>query len=257
MGSALVGNGNASTISILDPSVGADEADLVVPVPGSATKVGGVHVVGGREDALSVVKVITLEASGTISIFGMRSTVVRDRHADFISVEDPLFRAGEADLVVPVPGGASRVSGFHVIRGREDASSVDEVVSLEAGEAVTVLGVSGALVSNGNTSAVGILEPVLGASKADLIFPVPSGTSEVGRSGVVGGREDASSVDEVVSLEAGSAISVLCMSGALIRDSGADSVSILDPSVRADEADLSTPVPGSTSEIDGFHVVRG
>ena len=80
--------------------------------------------------------------------------------------------------------------------------STEEVVSLVASGTVTVLGVRGALVSNGNASTVGILEPVLGAGKADLIVPVPSGTSEVGRSGVVGGREDASSVDEVVSLEA-------------------------------------------------------
>ena len=183
----MVGNGNASTISILDPSVGADEADLVVPVPGSATKVGGVHVVGGREDTLSVVKVITLEASGTISIFGMRSTVVRDRHADFISVEDPLFRAGEADLVVPVPGGASEVSRLLVVISREDADSIDQVVSLEAGEAVTIIGMRGALVRNGNTNIISIEDPLVRASEADLVEPVPSSASSISGLGVVEG----------------------------------------------------------------------
>ena len=39
--------------------------------------------------------------------------------------------------------------------------STEEVVSLVASGTVTVLGVSGTLVSNGNASAVGILEPVL------------------------------------------------------------------------------------------------
>ena len=187
MGSTLVGNGNASTISILDPSVGADEADLVVPVPGSATKVGGVHVVGGREDALSVVKVITLEASGTISILGMRSTVVRDGHADIVSVEDPLLRADEADLVVPVPGGASEVSRLLVVISREDTSSVNEVVSLEAGEAVTIIGMRGALVRNGNTNVVGIEDPLVRASEADLVEPVPSSASGINGLGVVEG----------------------------------------------------------------------
>ena len=90
-----------------------------------------------------------------------------------------------------------------------------------------------------------------------MIFPVPSGTSEVGRSGVVGGREDASSVDEVIAFVAGKTVSIISMGSAVIRDSDASTISIEDPVLGASQADLISPVPGSTSEIDGFHVVRG
>ncbi len=37
VGGALVRNGNAGFIGIEDPSIGASKANLVVPVPGSAT----------------------------------------------------------------------------------------------------------------------------------------------------------------------------------------------------------------------------
>ena len=113
------------------------------------------------------------------------------------------------------------------------------------------------MVSNGNASAVGILEPVLGAGKADLIFPVPSGASEVGRSGVVGGREDASSVDEVVSFVAGKTVSIIGMGSAVIRDSDASTISIEDPVLGASQADLVIPIPGGASRVGGFHVVSG
>ena len=113
------------------------------------------------------------------------------------------------------------------------------------------------MVSNGNASAVGILEPVLGAGKADLIFPVPSGTSEVGRSGVVGGREDASSVDEVIAFVAGKTVSIISMGSAVIRDSDASTISIEDPVLGASQADLVIPIPGGASRVGGFHVVSG
>ena len=158
-------------------------------------------------------------------------------------------------MVEPVPNSASSVSGLGFVESREKALSALEVVALIASGTITVFSVFFTLVSNGYAGTGGTLEPVFGAGEADFVVPVPSGASEVGRSGVVGGREDASSLDEVVSLETSEAVSVFGVSGALIRDSDASSVSILEPSVGAGEADLVGPVPGSTSEIDGFHVV--
>ena len=58
--------------------------------------------------------------------------MVGDGNANFVSIEDPVFGAGEADLVVPVPGGASGVGGLGIVEVREDTLSFLEVVSLEA-----------------------------------------------------------------------------------------------------------------------------
>ena len=58
--------------------------------------------------------------------------MVGDGNADFVSIEDPVFGAGKADLVVPVPGGASGVGGLGVVEVREDALSFLEVISLVA-----------------------------------------------------------------------------------------------------------------------------
>ena len=58
--------------------------------------------------------------------------MVGDGNANFVSIEDPVFGAGEADLVVPVPGGASGVGGLGIVEVREDALSFLQVVSLVA-----------------------------------------------------------------------------------------------------------------------------
>ena len=187
----------------------------------------------------------------------MGNTMVRDSNADTVSVEDPLVRASKADLVVPIPGGATSIRRLGIIESRENAGTFNKVVSLEAGQAVTVLSVRGALVRNGNANFVSIEDPIFRAGEANLVVPIPSSTSGVGRLSIVGFSEDASSFDEVVSLETGKTVTVLGMSGALIRDSNADTVSIEDPLVRASKADLVEPVPGSASSVSGLGVVEG
>ena len=62
----------------------------------------------------------------------MRFALIRDGNANFVSIEDPVFGAGEADLVVPVPGGASGVGGLGIVEVREDTDSVFQVISLVA-----------------------------------------------------------------------------------------------------------------------------
>ena len=59
----------------------------------------------------------------------MSLALVGDGHADLVSIEGPVLGAGEADLVVPVPGGASRVSGLGVVEVREEALSILKIVS--------------------------------------------------------------------------------------------------------------------------------
>ena len=99
-----------------DPSFGASQADLVVPVPGGASRVSGLGVVEVREKTESVGEVIALEAFSAVTVHGMSLALVGDRHADLVGVEGPVLGAGEADLVVPVPGGASEISGLGVVR---------------------------------------------------------------------------------------------------------------------------------------------
>ncbi len=90
MRSTKIRNGHANFFSVEDPTLGAGEADLVVPVPGSAARVGRLGVVGVRENAFSFLEVITLEASGAISVVSVGFALVRNRNTNAVSVEDPL-----------------------------------------------------------------------------------------------------------------------------------------------------------------------
>ena len=70
--------------------------------------------------------------------------MIRNGNALTVSILDPVLGAGKADLVVPVPGGASGVRRLSVVPFGENAGTSNKVVSLEAGQAVTVFGVRGA-----------------------------------------------------------------------------------------------------------------
>jgi hypothetical protein len=102
-------------------------------------------------------------------------------------------------LVVPVPGGASGVRGLGVVGFREEALAVAQVVTLEARSAVSIISVSLALVGNGDTDAVRVEDPAVGAGKTFLVVPVPGSTSQVRRLGIIRVREDAFSFLEVIS----------------------------------------------------------
>jgi hypothetical protein len=67
----------------------------------------------------------------------------------------------KADLVVPVPGGASGVSGLGTVESSEDTGSVLEVVSLEASEAKASGVGSLALITDGDAHFLGVEDPVL------------------------------------------------------------------------------------------------
>ena len=111
------------------------------------------------EDASSFFKIVSLEAFSTVTVFSMSGALVRDGNASSLSVEDPLVGAGKADLVVPVPGGASEILGVHGVGGREDTSSFLKIVSLETFSAVTILSMSSAVVRNRHTSSLSVEDP--------------------------------------------------------------------------------------------------
>ena len=64
-------------------------------------------------------------------------------------------------MVIPVPGRASRVRWLGVVEFGENADSMLDVIALEAGQTVTLLVVSGALVRNGYTNFINVEGPVL------------------------------------------------------------------------------------------------
>lgn len=64
--------------------------------------------------------------------------MVRDGHADLVGIEGPSLRAGQTNLVVPIPSGTARVSGLGVIERRENTSSILKIVALEASQAVSI-----------------------------------------------------------------------------------------------------------------------
>ena len=80
---------------------------MIGPIPSSTARISRLGVVEVREDALSFLEVISLEALSAVTVHSVSFALVRDGNADFVGIEDPVFGAGEADLIVPVPGGAS------------------------------------------------------------------------------------------------------------------------------------------------------
>jgi hypothetical protein len=252
---ALIGDSNAHLLVVESPSVGALEADLVVPVPGSASGISGLGVVEVGEEALSVLEVVSLEASNTGTGLVVSGAEIGDGNANLLVVESPTGRALEADLVVPVPGGAASISGLGVVELGEEALSVLEVVSLEAGKASTGIVVGLALIGNGHTDFVGIESPLGRALKADLVEPIPGSAARVSGLCVVEVREEALSVLEIVSEIACKAVSAIFVSFTLISNRDANLVSIGEPSAGAFQADLVVPVPSSAAEIGGLGIV--
>ena len=123
-------------------------------------------------------------------------------HAYLVYVEVPVLGAGQADLVVPVPGGTPKVRWTGVVEIREHTGAVLEVIALEAGSAVSIIVVALALIRNNGTDLVGVEGSALRAGKADLVVPVPSGTTLVSGLCLIGERINTLSVLQVIALVA-------------------------------------------------------
>jgi hypothetical protein len=105
-GGTLVGNRNADSVTE-DPIVGALQTDLSVPVPRGTSYVS--DLLNGGEGALSVLEIVSFVAGNTGATVVEGSALVGDGDADFVLVEDPIVGALYADLLIPVPCGASDV----------------------------------------------------------------------------------------------------------------------------------------------------
>ena len=93
----------------------------------------------------------------------MSSALIRNGNADFVSIEGPLLGAGKTDLIVPIPGGASRIGGLGIVEGGESTDSVFEIVALETGQTETCGIGSLALVADGSTDLFVVEDPSLRA----------------------------------------------------------------------------------------------
>jgi hypothetical protein len=135
----------------------------------------------------------------------------------------------KADLVVPIPFSASRIGGLSVVKCGENASTLLEVVSLEAGKTKTSSIVGFTLITDGNTYLVGIEGPSVRAGQTYLVIPIPRGTTSISRLGTVEFREDTSSVLQIISLVASEAESVTFNGLAIVTDGHTNSLIVEDP----------------------------
>jgi hypothetical protein len=109
--------------------------------------------------------------------------------------------------------------------------TVFQIVAFVAGSTISIIGVSPALIRDGDTDFLRVEDPSIGAFQANLIVPVPSSTAQIGRLSVVGLRKDTFSFFKIVSVVARCAVSIFSMSFALVRNWGTHLVSVEDPSV--------------------------
>ena len=78
-------------ISVEEPSVRAFKAYLVVPVPHTTADIRWTGIIEVREDTSAVFQVIALVTGSAVSVFTVRLALIRDRNANFISVEGPVL----------------------------------------------------------------------------------------------------------------------------------------------------------------------
>ena len=77
-------------------------------------------------------------------------------NANSVRVENPIPGALEAQLIVPIPGFAARVSGLGVVELREDTGTFDKIVALEARGTETSGIIRLALITDSDTKTVSI-----------------------------------------------------------------------------------------------------
>lgn len=151
-----------------------------MPVPGLAAKIRWFGSVRRREFTNSIDKVIALEAGQTSSSGIVRSTVIADRNAYVVRVEDPIFSTFKTQLIVPVPLAAAKVRRGSSVRGRELTDTVDQVVSSVARSADSGRGImTQATVTDRHADSIRVEDPVFGAFQTNLIVPVPFGTAKI------------------------------------------------------------------------------
>jgi hypothetical protein len=250
---SLTGRGDSLAGSIDQHVVlAAGQAHLVVPVPVSTPRISGLINSPGHTAAVDyLVSLVAGQAGTSGTIVGLALRV----HGHAYSVgEEPVGRAGKAGLFCPVPLGTPSISGEAVASG-EHAGSIFQfqgisIVATSAGQSLICL----TEIRNSSADIVGVEGPVLRTVRADtvgpLVAPRISGRSQIG------GREQACSVDQVVSEVAGQTGTVGGLKG--LAESGRLSADALQevPSLRADIADIGSPVPDLAARIGNGSTIR-
>ena len=175
----MIRNWHTNVFGVEDPTVGTFEAFLISPVPSSTSEISRLGVVRVRENTFSFFQVISIEAFSAVSVLSMSLTLVRNWHADVFGVENPIFRADQAFLVVPIPSSASDISRLSVVEIREDAFAFLKVVSLEAFSAVSIFSMNLALIRNWHADMFRVEDPIFGAGQAFLVVPIPGSASNI------------------------------------------------------------------------------
>ena len=170
---------------------------------------------------------ISYIAGDTVSSGVEGLALIGDRNTHSLTVEDPVVGALKALLLTPVPKGTTEVR--HLLSGSQDAFASIDDVSFVASDAISSKVESGALVGDRDADILTVEDPVVRALKADFICPIPGSASEVGVS-FFGGQLAFSSIKNV-SFVAAQTVSSGVEGGTLIRNWGADALSILDPIV--------------------------
>jgi len=127
VGSAFIGDRGADTV-LESEFLRAFKTDSVIPVPKSATKVGGLGVVVVGEDTGTFNKVVSSVARFAGTFFSEKLALVRDGGADSI-LEGESLGALEADPVVPVPKLAPEIGRLGVVFDGEHTGTFNKVVS--------------------------------------------------------------------------------------------------------------------------------
>jgi hypothetical protein len=240
---AVVRNWNADTLWVEGPSVRAGEADLSVPIPGLASQILWLN--WSWQNTFSIDDFVSLEAWSTSSWSIKLVAVVRNWNADTLWVEGPSFRAGEADLSVPIPSLASQI--LWLSDGWQNALSLDDFVSLEAWNTGSWSIELVAVVRNWNADTLWVEGPSVRAGQANLSVPIPGLASQI--LWLNWSWQNTFSIDDFVSLEAWNTGSWSIELVAVVRNWNTDTLWVEGPSVRAGEADLSVPIPGLASQI--------
>ena len=78
-------------MTVEDESIGALQADLLVPVPSSATEIG--YLLSGSQDAFASAEEVSFVASDTVSGSIESGALIGNGNADILTVEDPVVGA--------------------------------------------------------------------------------------------------------------------------------------------------------------------
>lgn len=165
---AVFAYGETETVGVLNPVLGALDANSVVP--GLATRVRGGCIIFRGPNTSSVDEGVSAVACQTETDIIEGSADVLDGGAESQCVEDPSKRAFKTNSTLP--SAAARISGGSYVGRRVKAGSVDQIVAFVAGEAEPINGIPGpAFIINSLADAIGVEESPLGACLASVCPP--------------------------------------------------------------------------------------